>query len=157
MKDIWTEKDSVKNLDSIKLFSRTCPPKTRPAVCFTCSLLHANYFALFHLKYCARNSSDILYNYPWLSPGYSQGSARHYTLPAIHNIQTNFLLPALSLVKKELGIRETSDIRELTILDPGSGDTVATFDLFSVSYPAIKLRFILCEASREIPSKLFLH
>ena len=68
-----------------------------------------------------------------MSSGHSQGSARHYTLPAIHNIQTNFLIPALSLVKRELGVRETSDIREVTILDPGSGDTVATYDLYSVS------------------------
>lgn len=68
-----------------------------------------------------------------LSPGHAQGSARHYTLPAILNIQTNFLVPALSLVTRELGSLESRDIREVSILDPGAGDTVATYDLFSVS------------------------
>ena len=68
-----------------------------------------------------------------LSPGHAQGSARHYTLPAILNIQTNFLVPALSLVTRELGSLESRDMREVSILDPGAGDTVATYDLFSVS------------------------
>ena len=67
------------------------------------------------------------------SSGHAEGSARHYTLPAILNIQTNFLVPALSLVTRELDSLESRDIRELSILDPGAGDTLATYDLFSVS------------------------
>lgn len=85
--------------------------------------------------------------------GHAQGSARHYTLPAILNIQTNFLVPALSLVTRELGSLESRDIREVSILDPGAGDTVATYDLFSVSGIYVRLH----EASQKLHQNYILH
>ena len=58
-------------------------------------------------------------------------------------------------MKRELGVLKTSDIRELTILDPGSGDTVATFDLFSVSYRAIKLRLYFVKLQEKFHQNYF--
>ena len=62
--------------------------------------------------------------------GHSLGSSRHHTLRAIHNFQQNFLLPALSLASC---VRPCppSRLTSLSLLDPYSGDSVATMDLFS--------------------------
>ena len=77
--------------------------------------------------------------------GHSFGSSRHYTLSAINNIQQNFLLPSLKFLKNN-GPRSAEEedtqpagrkIRNLVIVDPFAGESVATFDLFSVSIAMI--------------------
>ena len=63
-----------------------------------------------------------------MSAGSSDGPGREYTLP---EIQTNFLLPSLSLLTS----LDSRDIRELNNNNHVSGgDTLATYDLISVSY-----------------------
>ena len=64
--------------------------------------------------------------------GHACGSSRHYTLSAIHNFQENFLLPALRLASSALPPSALPfALTTLTLLDPYSGESVATHDLFS--------------------------
>ena len=66
--------------------------------------------------------------------GHAFGSSRHYTLSSINNIQHNFLIPAMAMLKNfdNHSSVSPSDITNVVILDPFSGESVATYDLFSI-------------------------
>ena len=65
--------------------------------------------------------------------GHEFGSARHYTQTAIQNIQQNFLLPSLELLRRRGLSQAGGKVRSVRILHPAARESTATFDLFSVS------------------------
>ena len=87
--------------------------------------------------------------------GHAFGSSRHYTLSSINNIQHNFLIPSVAMLSNSGFLNQesgpASDITEVSILDPFSGESVATYDLFSVDVT----RQNLLEVSTQILTSVF--
>jgi len=87
--------------------------------------------------------------------GHAYGSSRHYTLSSINNIQHNFLIPAVAMLWNSGYLKQdhqpASNISNVSILDPFSGESVATYDLFSVDVT----RQNLLEISTQILTDVF--
>jgi len=87
--------------------------------------------------------------------GHAFGSSRHYTLSSINNIQHNFLIPSMAMLRNANYLTPedcpSSEITNVVILDPFSGESVATYDLFSIDVT----RQNLLSASTKILSEIF--